>query len=315
MATKKRQVDVLSTKLDFLTKSKSNPKFEDVLRFMNGKEYRHRGKIFEFSLITTTIKDCVVGIIVTTQDRDIPPIRDKKTKQYSRVNINPNTQGLAFANIFLYDTKRNILLYEINRNGCFPTQLVEFVYARWNTVVGNPRFSLSFPAVLRTNEYQRMLEMNHYKKILVELYKPVELINCFEENVDSIANIIKQNIQSGNDSNADILKIEQVAFQRRYNPTGLSRALVKGFIDAIKLNIADKGFRQNIRTLKVEGYTLDPESDGRAVRPIDILADTFNEYFKIRDIQLQSDVQQGERQDGIENLYNRLLQEFNRLTR
>ncbi|MCL2247418.1 MAG: hypothetical protein FWC10_09980, partial [Lentimicrobiaceae bacterium] len=265
-----------------------------------------------FSLLRTSIKDCIVGIIITTQDRDIPPIRNKRTKQYSQVNIDPHTQGLAFANIFLYDTKRNILLYEINRSGCFPTQLTEFIYTRWGERENDVRFDLTFPAVYRANEYQRMLEMDYYKKIIVELYRPAELINCFEENIDSMANIIKQNIRAGQETNADILKIEQVALRKRINPMGLSRSFVKGLIDAVTLNIVDKGFRENIQTLKVEGYTSDPENR-RRVKPIDILADTFNEHFKIRDIQLQSDVQQSERQEGIENLYSRLLPEFNRL--
>jgi hypothetical protein len=39
----------------------------------------------------------------------------------SKVNINPTTQGLAYANIFLYDIQRNILLYEVNKFGCFQT--------------------------------------------------------------------------------------------------------------------------------------------------------------------------------------------------
>jgi hypothetical protein len=312
MADKKRYIDVFSTKLTLIDESTIATSFADILRFMNGKEYRYQEKIFECSLLDTAVENCIVGLIVTTQDRNIPPIRNKRTKEYSKVNINPTTQGLAYANIFLYDIQRNILLYEVNKFGCFPNQLKEFVYAKWNKENENQRFELNFPAVLKANSYQRMLNMSHYKKVIVELFRPTELINCFDENSDSIENnILKQNLQLSSQNNADIFKFEQIAIAKKYNKTGLTRSLVKGLIDAVRLNILDKGFRQNIQTLKVEGYAEDPDDKG--FKPIDLLADTFNEYFKISDIQLQSNVQQGERKQGIEDLYNKLLPQLRQL--
>ena len=314
MANKRRYIDVLSTRLTFAENSVSNITFADILHFMDGKEYRYSEKIFEFSLLNTTIPNCIVGIIETTQDKDIPPIKDKRTKQFSRVNINPTTQGLAFANIFLYDVQRNILLYEINKNGCFPKQLSEFIGAKWNAENQDVRFELTFPAIFRVNEYQRMLQMEYYKRITVELYKPNELINCFDENTDSLENnFLKHNLQISTQNNADTMKLEQVAMTKKLNPMGLSRSLVKGVVDAIKLNIADRGFVHNIQKLKIEGYTSDPEN--RALKPINILADTFDEHFKITGVLVQSDVQRGERKIGIEEVYNRILPELRQLTR
>jgi hypothetical protein len=315
MANKKRYINVLSTKITFAEESVSNnTTFADILRFMNGKEYRYSDKIFEFSLMDSTIENCIVGIIETTQDKDIPPIKDKRTKQFSQVDINPATQGLAFANIFLYDIQRNIFLYEINKNGCFPKQLSEFIVAKWNAENEDVKFDLTFPAVFRANEYQRMLQMNYYKRIIIELYKPDELINCFDENTESLENnILKHNLQVSTQTNADTIKLEQVAIAKRLNPMGLSHTLVKGFVDAVKLNIADKGFIHNIQTLKVTGYSGDPED--KALKPIDILGDTFKEYFKITDIQVQSDVQRMERKVRIEELYNKILPELRQLNK
>ena len=313
MAEKKRYIDVISARLTFEENATvTNPSFVDILRFIDGKEFRYSEKILECSLLNTTIQNCIVGVIVTTQDRNIPPIRNKRTKEYSQVNINPATQGLAYANVFLYDIQRNILLYEVNKFGCFPNQLKDFIYAKWNEENENQRFELNFPAVLKVNAYQRMLQMSYYKKVIVQLYNPSELINCFDESTDSIENnILKQNLQMSNNNNADILKFEQIAIAKKYNKSGLTRSLVQGLIDSVKLNILDKGFKGNIQTLKVEGYSEDPEDKG--YRPIDLLADTFNEYFKISDIQLQSDVQQLERKQGIEDLYNKLLPQLRQL--
>ena len=313
MATKKRYIDVISTKLTFFENSGTNLTFADILRFMNNKEYRHSEKIFEFSLLNTTIQNCMVGIIITTQDRDIPPKRNKRSGVTTPIDINPEEEGLAFANIFLYDTQKNILLYEINRNGCFPKQLSEFICDKWNTENEDIRFELHFPAVLRANEYDRMLQMAYYKRIVVELYRPNELINCFDESTDSVENnLLKHNLQNSNQTNADTLKLEHIIMNKRLNHMGLSHSFVKGIVDAVKLNIADRGHRENIQTLRVEGYTGDPED--RALKPIDILADTFNECFRITDIQIQTDLQQTERKDGIEAIYNRLLPELRQLT-
>ena len=40
---------------------------------------------------------------------------------------------------------------------------------------------------------------------------------------------------------------------------------------------------------------------------------SFDEYFKITDIQVHRDVQQIERKEGIENLYDKLLPEIRQL--
>lgn len=255
----------------------------------------------------------MMAIIVTTQDSDIPPKRNKNTGVYTQVQINTAEEGFAYANIIFYDVRRNIFLYEVNKNGCFPNQLKEFIYHHWNAGENNVRFDISFPTVIRANEYQRMLQMDYYKKISIELYSPNELINCFEESSDSLYNnIIKHQINMGVQSNANTITIEQVALQKKVNPMGLNHSMVRGLVDAVKLNIAERGHRLNVQQLRIEGYTSDSEDPNRC-KPIDILADSFNEYFKIPDIQVHTDVQQADRIAGITDLYNRLLPEFRQL--
>ncbi|MBP5422046.1 MAG: hypothetical protein J6Y78_06380 [Paludibacteraceae bacterium] len=313
MANKKRSVDVLSVNFRYADGEARSVQFSDILRFMNNREYRLNEKIFNFTLLNCQIPDCMMAIIVTTQDSDIPPKRNKNTGTYSQVLINPEEEGFAYANILFYDVRRNILLYEVNKNGCFPNQFREFVYNHWNTEEDNVRFDISFPPVIRANEYQRMLQMDYYKKISIELYAPTELVNCFNENSDSIYNnFIKHQVNMGVQSNANTITIEQVALQKRVNPMGLSHSMVRGLVDAVKMNIADRGHRLNVQQLRIEGYTYDSE-DPNKCKPIDILADSFNEYFKIPDIQVHSDVQQLDRVNGITGLYNKLLPEFRQL--
>ncbi|MBO2525858.1 MAG: hypothetical protein CW341_09205 [Bacteroidetes bacterium] len=314
MAYKRRNVDVLSVNFRYSDGENRTVQFSDIMRFMNNREFRVNEKIFNFNFLNCQVSDCMMAIIVTTQDSDIPPKRNKSTGVYTKVQINTAEEGFAYANILFYDVRRNILLYEVNKNGCFPNQLKEFIYHHWNAEDDNVRFDISFPAVIRANEYQRMLQMDYYKKISIELYSPTELINCFEESSDSIYNnIVKHQINMGVQSNANTITIEQVALQKKINPMGLSHSMVKGLVDAVKLNIAEKGHRFNVQQLRIEGYTSDSEDPNRC-KPIDILADSFNEYFKIPDIQVHTDVQQADRIVGITNLYHRLLPEFRQLT-
>lgn len=313
MANKTRNVDVLSVKFNYSENETRTVVFSDILNCLNNQEFRIEEKIFNFNLLKCEIPNCMMAIIVTTQDSDIPPKRNKKTGKYTKVQINPNEEGFAYANILFYDIHRNILLYEVNRNGCFPNQFKEFIYHFWNAVEDNVKFDISFPAVIRANEYQRMLQMDYYKKISIELYAPNELLNCFNDKNDSLYNnLIKHQINMGVQSNANTITIEQVALQKRFNPLGLSRSMVQGLVDAVKMNVADKGHRINVQKLRIEGYTSDSE-DPNKCKPIDLLADSFNEHFKIPDIQVHSDVQQIDRMEGITKLYNKILPELRKL--
>ncbi len=310
MAKKRRYVDIVSTQIITPEDSRiAPPSFKDILQFINGKEYPYGEKIFELTLLDSDDDNCVIGLIVTTQDKDIPPKRDKRTKEYSQLSLNPVTEGLAYANIFLYDIPRNILIYEINKNSCFIAQFKEFIYSHWNSEMDS-RFNISFPVVVKRNEYDRMLRMDRYQKIVVELYKPSELLQCYAENSESMEDmIIDYNIKIGNQNNADYIKIEHLSLSKKINPLGLSRSATVGLFDSIKANIMDMGFTKNIKTLEVVGYTQDFEN-GKKMLPINLLHDTYNESFKISSIRVQSDVQANERKEGIIALYQRLLQLF-----
>ena len=91
---------------------------------------------------------------------------------------------------------------------------------------------------------------------------------------------------------------------------GLSRSLVKGVVDAVKVSIADNGHRQNIQKIEVLGYSVDVEGGKSTSKAIDILADTFNEFFRIPDVQIQANIQLEDRKQGIETLYSKVLPEI-----
>lgn len=309
MATKTRYVDVLSPKVT-VAEGEEPVFFEDILLFMEGREYRLNEKSFTFTLFRDPADDSFVeGLVITTQDSDIPPKRNKQTGALSSVEIDTSLEGFAYANVFLYDKLRRVLIYEINKNGCFPRQFAEAIYAHWNRVEEGEeertRFSLAFPVFARRDEYNRMLRMNYYKQVSVELVNPQGLVLDRLANDDSIESWIKLSAQQAAGLNANVIKLEQTVFSRKLNPQGLSH---NGVIEIVDKVVSLFG-RSNIQKLEVQGYTEDTE-DSRRCRPVDLLTDSFNEFFRIPAIQVHSNLQINERKNGIENLYNRILPEI-----
>lgn len=315
MPTKARFVDVLSPVIT--TQEGAAPvTFENVLRFMQDREYRIGEKSFKFTLFNNPAHPHYVeGLVITTQDSDIPPKRNKRTGVFSSVDINTAEEGFAYANVFLYDTTRKVLVYEINKNGCFPRQFAEAVYANWNNPTlfedgedPHVRFDLKFPIFARRDEYNRMLRMNYYKKISVELVNPQGLVEDRLEEEDSIENWIKASVEKAAICNANIIKLEQSAISKRLNPAGLSHDGVREIVDRVRSLYG----RSNIQKLEVQGYTDDAE-EPRRCRPVDLMTDAFKESFRIDSIQVHRDLQSASRKAGIESLYDRILPEIQQI--
>ena len=73
MANKRRNVEVLSVSFRYAEGETQTVQFADILRYMNSRKFRMEEKIFDFTLLDCQIQDCMMAIIVTTQDSDIPP--------------------------------------------------------------------------------------------------------------------------------------------------------------------------------------------------------------------------------------------------
>lgn len=313
MSRKRRNVEVLSANLEFEDNSNSmNPTFTEVLQFMHGKTWIYFGKAFELKLLETTESGYIIGLVVTTQNKEIPPKHIPATQHFVPVDIAAN-EGLAFGNVFLYDPNNNVFLYEINRNGCYVSQFIQFVYSNWNSINEHIKFSLKIVPILRSSSYQRMCDMNYYKKFVLEIFRPNELMNYLAHSNNGIATILQNQLQGGSVSNSSTMKIEQVAINRRQNPLGISHSYVREMSDIV-LSALGAGFRQNIEKLEVSGYTEDPESS-RRVKTIDLIADSFDAWFFIEEIHRQSDLQETERKQEIQGLYTRLLPELQIITR
>lgn len=311
----KRKVDIVSVHINSLSGGVT-PTFNQLLSCIEANEYYVNGKLFELSMLDSEVQGVAMAFIETTQDSDLPPVKNKQSKELTALDINPNEEGLAFANILLYDTRFNVLIYEINRNGCYLSKLKEWIERRWNENHEEQEIEINFPAIIRRNEYNRVIEMTNYRKLVCKLLNPTQIVYEMNNHSESLAEqIIRQQAENGIQTGADFVTIEQNCTLLRLNPHGLSRDFVRGVADFTRNLLQRTRLRQNVETIEITGYSIDPESNRQKIRTIDLLADTFDESFMIPEVQLQVNLQREDRKAGILRLYERIAPELRQIIR
>ncbi len=311
----KRKVDIVSVHINSLSGGVT-PTFNQLLSCIEANEYYVNGKLFELSMLDSEVQGVAMVFIETTQDSDLPPVKNKQSKELTALDINPNEEGLAFANILLYDTRLNVLIYEINRNGCYLGKLKEWIERRWNENHEEQEIEINFPAIIRRNEYNRVIGMTNYRKLVCKLLNPTQIVYEMNNHSESLAEqIIRQQAENGIQTGADFVTIEQNCTLLRLNPHGLSRDFVRGVADFTRNLLQRTRLRQNVETIEITGYSIDPESNRQKIRTIDLLADTFDESFMIPEVQLQVNLQREDRKAGILRLYERIAPELRQIIR
>ena len=311
----KRKVDIVSVQINSLSGGVT-PTFNQLLSCIEANEYYVNGKLFELSMLDSEVQGVAMAFIETTQDSDLPPVKNKQSKELTALDINPNEEGLAFANILLYDTRLNVLIYEINRNGCYLGKLKEWIERRWNENHEEQEIEINFPAIIRRNEYNRVIGMTNYRKLVCKLLNPTQIVYEMNNHSESLAEqIIRQQAENGIQTGADFVTIEQNCTLLRLNPHGLSRDFVRGVADFTRNLLQRTRLRQNVETIEITGYSIDPESNRQKIRSIDLLADTFDESFMIPEVQLQVNLQREDRKAGILRLYERIVPELRQIIR
>lgn len=314
MPTIKRKVDIVSVEVNCL--DGNAPQFTELLRCIETNEYYINGKLFELSILDSERQGIAMAFVETTQDSDLPPVKNKQSKELTALGIDPNEEGLAFANILLYDERLNVLVYEINRNGCYLGKLKEWIERRWNDNHEDQQIEINFPAIIRRNEYGRVLGMTNYRRLTCKLLNPTQIVREMNYRNESLAEqVIRQQAENGSQSGADFVTIEQNCTSLRLNPNGLSRDFVRDIADFARNMLRHTGLRQCVDTIEITGYAIDPESNRQRQRTIDLFADTFDESFTIPEIQLQENLQREDRKTGVLRLYDRIVPELRQIIR
>lgn len=312
MSKKNHIVDIVTVNLRFLEEG-SVITFDKILKseFVNGISQIVKGKTIEYKLLEET-DEYIVGVLITTQDKDIPPKRHKKTGEFKALDLTAE-EGLAFANVFLFEKRHSVLMYEVNKNGCYLEQFKDFLYKCWSAQVETDyiKVDIRFAAVLKLKEYERAIKMRYYKSIEVEIAEPNEVLQLFKDENDSIdnnpvLNNVKVQLEEGVANNSSIVVLKHSVYTGQ--PFGLSHSRVVGFINAIRDKIIKSDKRKNVQKLIVVGYSEDV--DVKRQEPIDLMGDVFKTSFWLNEPRINPDVQILPRKGEIKALYDKHQKDF-----
>lgn len=309
--TIKKRVDVVTPYMKSINNIENDVSFADILNLLNGKKYTNQtGKQYEFHLQHTDKPNCLVGIIITTQDKDLAPKNNKITDVISPIELNPEIEGLAYANVFLYDGNLNVLLYEVNRNGCFLNNIIE-IYNN-ETIDEEDKYSLEFLAVVRKAEYERFLNMYYIKEFELDIAEPRAVLREIQDTEDGIGAALKKHLEAGIKANTDKVTLHYTAAGKKTNPQGLKRTRIKRMIDATR-QILQTPQRGNVEELRVKGYVEDVENI-KALQPINLIADTFRTlYINLPTAIIHINLQIDDRKVEIERAYEKIKPELQRI--
>ena len=280
----------------------------DIINLSNGYKYQTEFKDYEMHLLSTDLQNCSVGIVITGQNKNLPPKRDNITGDFSTLNLNVQKEKLSFGNIFLYDSSLNILFYELNANGCYLDKLAAYVEDYWNKKNEHNKIKLSFNTVSRRGEYERLLKMGYYKEFYVELTNPTEILQDYNDVNDSLFSVAKHYIKNAVKSNSDTLVIKYSTNGKKLNKIGLSAKPLIDIVNSFRFLLRGEQ-RKNVKALKVKGYFTDPE-ESKSMQPVNLVSDVFTIFIKLSSKTLQSDLQETERKSEIEKVYNKYSTEL-----
>jgi len=295
-------------------------RFEDVLSALSSSHAvlsKPDDRQIELRLIAPNndvSRDYIVGVVITTKLSGLPPKHDTHTGTTEPLGFGPN-QGLGFANVFLFEKRRNILMYEFNKNGTYISQFMEFVQQKADDIYQplmlhdtNFRMHLECDPILKSGAYQRMLDIGVYRQLEIAIANPTEFMQYVDqssENGRSIQEIL------GVSTYLDSPKFRAIYYSERSPSSHLNTSAFRRIMNVINYALGTT-MGGNVETIKLKGYYIDP--DGRSVlQQIDLLTDRYLKQINLPEPRELSDFQEGERRELIVSLYLSCLDELSRI--
>ena len=313
-ARKKKYVEVLTPRVKCFSQNDSEITFSDILSYMSGKMVSYNEK--EYIVRTygsDNLENCIEGIVVTGQNKDIPPKRNDQTGEFSALSVDIDHEKLSFGNAFLYDKELNILFYERNKNGCFIDTLAKFFTQIWNQNEEEHediKIELDFNAILRKGEYERAIKMGYYKEFIAEFTCPKAILEELEYDKSSLYGISKKCATEAVKAKSDRFEIKISTFGKQVNKDGLSIRTIKEYLRSVRTLLKGR-MKSNVETVGIKGYSSDPE-DSSSIQTIDLVADVFKPYFRLTSNSLNSNLQEVERRQELRKVYQNICQEVAR---
>ena len=312
MATRKKKfVEVLTPRVKCLSQVESEITFSDILSYMSGRTVYYSDKEYIVKTYgSDNLENCLEGIIVTCQNKDIPPKRNNQTGEFSALPVDIDYEKLSFGNAFMYDKRMNVLFYERNKNGCFIDTLAKFIIQMWNQDEEEHediKIELDFIAILRKGEYERALNMGYYKEFIAEFTNPKAILEEMADENSSLYGISKRCATEAVKAKSDRFEIKMSTFGKQLNEDGLSIRTIKGHLRSVR-TLLEGRMKCNVEKVRIKGYSSDPE-ESSSIQTIDLVADVFKPYFRLTSNSLNSNLQELERRQELRKVYQDIRQE------
>lgn len=308
MAKKQKRIEVMTP---IITCTEETVSFTDLLASANGRCIYLDFKSVELKLLTTSFEHCQAGIVITCQNKDLPPKRNNQTGEFSAIGINTDIESLSYGNIFFYDETLNVLLYEVNLTGSDPDKFGQLLTDIWNRENEDNNASIKFTTVVRKSEYERAMRMGFYKEFYAELTCPTEIAQSYRDETSTQYKLAKAYVNDAVKSNSDTIVVKMTSFGRKGKDEGLNVGFIKKLIESfhfLQLGTQNK----NVAQLRVKGYFTDP-NEPSTIQPVNLVADTFQEFIKLEVVQQNTDLREFERKSEIEKVYRKILPKLNRI--
>jgi hypothetical protein len=303
MSFKKKKVEFYKVVLKTLDDKKSDLKFDEILSHKEvlSKEVYIKGKELELKIFANN-DDYLVGILETSRNNNLPPKKSRKAKTLSKLGLNID-EGLAYGNVFLYDKKRNILMYEVNKFGCYLDHFISFIYLALKESKLFKKFKIKLEVVLATDEYNRIVNMNFHKSVEVQIANPDKMMDEFKHKNGALFNVC----DSGKQMNSSRV-FAKFEVEAKKNKQGLTTKTVREVINDVT-SILQRKSGENIQKVIVTGY----ENDIEKLQKIDLIADRYIKEISLDEPRENSNLLEKQRTDEIVKLHKDCLNDLDKI--
>ncbi len=304
MAKSKKIVETFTVVLE--AEEGSRLKFENILLSDTVKEYEAYVNGKDIAVTILEKGDIIVGVVETIRKHNVPPKKHRKEKSIARLGLRPG-EGLAYGNVFLYEKKRKILLYEINKFGSYVNHFLKCLEncckedERWDE-----KFSLTIDPILKPDQYTRMKQMNYYKSFEIKFSNPKSLIKEFDHENNPLSKTIE--MSNALDSESFTGKFEVAS--KKQGGKGLANITMRDMITKVKKLLGTRSGKENIKRVVVSGYATDPEEGVEKLEAIDLLVDRYIKHIYLEEPRENSDLLETQRKQEIKSLYKKCLLDF-----
>lgn len=294
----KRNVDVFQINVKYTEGAKEKPSFSDLLLNpeLTENDLKVKGKLISYQVLEKT-EDYIIGLVETNRSDNIPPLKRRKEKKIEQMDL-PEGDGLAFGNVFYFDIKRNVILYEVNKNGCIFAHFLVFLYRKLKAIRKN--YSVNFYPVLTSEQNEKLQKMSTKTKIELEISHPKKIASDQVKNKSTMFFLFNKG--AALDTTTLKLTFSTRAIHGESLKSSESDEVIKEILDQVKMDQVE------MEHLKIYGYVDD--SDDNKLQVIDLVTERLKGIIELREPRLASNLLEFQRLSQIKSLFEKLESEL-----